>query len=134
MKTFYIASSSAEPKRLRVSQLAKALHQKFGWKWQNGYDWTVGFQEECNYPRHELVYRATMDLLGARDCDVFIFLEGDERSLGANREYGVRWGQQRKMIYRVSNEREHLFDMLDNVATVETDEELMILLLERETL
>lgn len=130
-KTFYIAASSEESPRVAVQHLAKALYQKFGWQWANGYDWTKGFKDEADYPRHELVYRAKSDRAGARDADVFIFLETDTRSLGANREYGVRWGAN-KLIYRVSEQPDHLFDMLDMMVTVKTTMNLFYVLEARE--
>jgi hypothetical protein len=131
MKTFYIAASSQRDSRDAVSQLAKLLFQQFGWGWHANYDWTKGFQEEHNYPQHELLWRAQMDRHGALECDVFIFLETATPSLGANREYGVRWGANKK-IYRLSSEPDHLFDMLDSVITIPEIDDLLKVLYQRE--
>jgi hypothetical protein len=133
MRTFYIASASRDPEqRDRVHALGKKLFQDFGWQWHENYDWTVGFEAETNYPKHELVYRAKMDLIGARDADIFIFWDTGVPSLGANREYGIRWGQERT-LYRLSTLPEHLFDMLQHVVSIETLEELLEVLKIRET-
>lgn len=129
-KTFYIATGSVDPKqRERVQNLAAWLFQEFGWR--NKFDWTDGFMAESKYPDHELIYRVKMDLEAAHTCDVFIFIETEGRSLGANREWGARWASG-KNIYRVSELAEHMFDMLDVVVSVKTDEELIDLLNQRE--
>lgn len=131
-KTFYIASASSDPDhREKVHAVGKKLFQDFGWQWHEGYDWTRGFEAETNYPKHELIYRARMDLIGARDADIFIFWDVGLTSLGANREYGIRWGQE-KTLYRVSATPEHLFDMLQHVVNLETLEELFDVLRQRE--
>ena len=129
-KTFYIATGSINPEhRKRVEQLAQRLFQDFGWV--NKFDWTDGFMEESKYPRHELIYRVKMDLEAAHTCDVFIFLETQPSSIGANREWGARWASG-KNIYRVSSYEDHMFDMIDAVISVETDEELIDVLDRRE--
>lgn len=122
MKTFYIAASSKEIPRVR--NLASKLITKFGWDWHNEWDWTDKFndKEERQDP-DELLECAWADLVSASDADVFLFLEG-EASLGANREYGVRWGLA-KEIYRVSNRDKHLFDLLPFVNSYR-DEDLLI--------
>ena len=129
-KTFYIATGSADPEqRKRVRSLASNLFQAFGWV--NKFDWTDGFMEESRYPDHELIYRTKMDLDAAHTCDVFIFIETEGHSIGANREWGARWASG-KNIYRVSKLSKHMFDMLDVVISVETDEELIDVLNRRE--
>ena len=114
MTTFYIASSSHVSHRAIVQSMANKLFTEFGWRWHNGYDWTEGFKEEVAYPKGELLKRAIADRDGAKDADVFIFYEGTIQSLGANREYGVRWGSG-KTIHRISPAPEHLFDMTNTV-------------------
>jgi len=125
MTTFYIASSSLPAQRERVRKLATDLKMMFGWEWCNNWDWTQGFDAAKNSgDLAKLLRRAMNDLISARDCDVFIFLEVDVPSLGANREYGIRWGDQAD-IYRVSKRKEHLFDMVGFVYSFETEEELL---------
>jgi len=126
-KTFYIASAGKD--REKVHAIGKQLFHDLGWKWHQDYNWTREYGDD--HPKHELIYRAKMDLIGARDCDVFIFWDTGIQSLGANREYGVRWGQE-KTLYRVSAASEHLFDMLDHVVNLETLEELFDVLHQRE--
>lgn len=129
-KTFFISSSSHEDQRPIVQALAKRLKQKFGWRWY--FDWTQGFEEENNYPRHELIHRATQDLAASVDADIFIWLESPVISLGSNREFGARIGTGRR-VYRISDKPLHIFDMLDMlVVTLETTDELLKVLEKRE--
>jgi len=127
-KTFFISSSSVQPQRDKVQELAKQLYQKFGWRWH--FDWTEGFAEENQYPEHEMAYRAKMDISAATNCDVFIWLESPVISYGSNREYGARMATG-GVIYRVSQKSEHIFDMLRGIVTSVPNVEELLKVLER---
>ena len=98
--TFYIASGGQQIPAVQV--LANLLVAK-GYRWHEQWDWTVG------YGGSESVAVALMDKIGARDCDLFIYLASDPTSIGANREYGVRWGTNKEI--HVIGGKMHLFDM-----------------------
>lgn len=131
MKTFYIASAGIPEQRERVKELAARLEKEFGWKWHNDWDWTANYGQATGLPLQALSYRAVNDRVGARDCDVFIFWETEHRSLGANREYGVRWGAERD-IYHLCETGIHLFDTVEHVYTVSKMEDLFFILRDRE--
>lgn len=132
-KTFYIASAGIPEQRVRVQQLADRLRREFGWRWHGGWDWTRNYGEAKGrkLPMTALSYRAVNDRTGARDCDVFIFWEIEHTSKGANREYGVRWGRGDD-VYHLCETEIHLFDTVEHVYTIQSVEDLVWLLRDRE--
>jgi hypothetical protein len=89
MRTFYISSSSHPSNLPRVERLVKLL-RGLGLSWYNGFDWTVGLQEESRYSEEELTLRCEADIQGAAHADLFVFLDSQYHSRGGCMEYGIR--------------------------------------------
>jgi len=127
-KSFYIASSSLPKYRERVKALAAKLIAAFGWNWHNNWDWNDSFDNREEYTTRDALIRCSqMDKEGARDCDVFIYIEPAAYivSRGSDREYGVRWGMG-LLIYRIEDSSaEHIFDMTPLIISFPDEDNLI---------
>lgn len=110
--TFYIAS--APENHVAVRNLADFFQSK-GWRWASGNAW--------GRKRSFVPGWVAVDMHAALSADVFVLLQGDERSLGAHAQLGSRWAAHKTaFVIRQGGEHHPLYE-LPGVVTFDAPED-----------